>query len=84
MGGFINYMAQALVPKSQLTPIRTGLRSMVVEEGEAATDIDLEGQALVRGEFWRAISDEPIKEKEKVRVVVTKQMRVVVEKITQG
>lgn len=73
----IAYMAA----KSQLTPIRTGLRGMVGEEGHAATDLDPEGQVLIRGEFWRAISKEPIKEKENVRVVGTKQMQLIVEKI---
>jgi membrane-bound serine protease (ClpP class) len=76
----IAYMAA----KSQLAPIRTGLKSMVGEEGVAASDIDPEGQVMVRGEFWRAISDEPIKENEKIRVIGTKQMRVVVEKISSS
>jgi membrane-bound serine protease (ClpP class) len=74
----IAYMAA----KSQLAPIRTGLSSMVGEEGHAATDLDPEGQVLIRGEFWRAKSKEPIKEKENVRVVGTKQMRLLVERIS--
>jgi membrane-bound serine protease (ClpP class) len=72
----IAYMAA----KSQLAPIRTGITALVGEEGSASTDIAGDGQVLVRGEFWRAVSDEPIKEKEKIRVVGTKQMKLVVEK----
>jgi membrane-bound serine protease (ClpP class) len=74
----IAYMAA----KSQLTPIRTGLSGMVGEEGHAATDLDPEGQVLIRGEFWRATAKEPIKNKENVRVVGTKQMQLIVEKIS--
>lgn len=73
----ISYMAA----KSQFTPIKTGMSGMMGEEGIAATDIDHEGQVHIRGEFWNAISKEPIKAKEKVRVVGTKQLQLVVEKI---
>jgi len=71
-----------IAAKSQLTPIQTGLSGMMGGVGHAATDLDPEGQVFIRGEFWRATSKEPIKEKEKVRVVGTKQMQLIVEKIT--
>jgi membrane-bound serine protease (ClpP class) len=71
-----------LAAKAQFAPIRTGMSGMVGEEGHAATDIDKSGQVSIRGEFWRAVSSKgPIKKDEEIRVVGTKQMRLLVKKI---
>ena len=46
----------------------TGSEGLIGMEGIAHTDIDKEGMVLVRGEYWQASSDEPIKKGEKVIV----------------
>ncbi len=42
---------------------------MVGERGVAYTDLNPEGQVFVHGEYWQAVSDEPIGAKEPVEVL---------------
>ncbi len=46
----------------------TGKEGLLGQEGIAHTDINGEGMVLVRGEYWQAYSDEPIKKGDKVIV----------------
>jgi len=59
----------------------TGIEGIIGELGEAYTDIYTEGKAFVHGEIWDARSDEPIRQGEKVRVVGTDRMTVIVKKV---
>lgn len=59
----------------------TGTEGLVGLEGIAHTDIDREGIVLVRGEYWQAVSDEPIKKGEKVRVEAVEGLKI---KIKRG
>lgn len=58
----------------------TGIEGMIGEEGEAYTDVDLEGKVFLHGEIWDARSDEPIKKGEKIKIIGTKHMTVIVKK----
>jgi membrane-bound serine protease (ClpP class) len=76
---FVGIIALAL--KSQLRRKLGGQEGMVGEEGEAVTDIFKEGKVLILGEYWRAISDEPVPKGSKVRVVRVEHLEVKVELI---
>lgn len=58
----------------------TGTEGLIGELGEAFTDIDLEGKAFIHGEIWDARSDEPIKKGERVEIVGTDRMAVIVKR----
>ncbi len=59
----------------------TGVEGIIGEPGEAYTDIHPEGKAFVHGEIWDARSDEPIKQGDKVKIVGTDRMTVIVKKV---
>ncbi len=71
----------ALVIKAQMRKRFTGAEAMVGEEGEATTDIRGEGKALVKGEYWRAVSDANIEKGKRVKVVKIEGMKLKVEEI---
>jgi membrane-bound serine protease (ClpP class) len=58
-----------LVFRSHLRRSMTGTAGMVGEKGTAYTPLDPEGQVFVHGEYWQAVSDEPIAKGEAVEVV---------------
>jgi membrane-bound serine protease (ClpP class) len=47
----------------------TGKEGLIGMHGQAKTNISNDGQILVRGEYWNAVSDTPIKKGERVTVV---------------
>lgn len=59
----------------------TGIEGIVGLEGVARTDIKDDGMVYVRGEIWSAMSDEPIKSGEKVRVEAISGLKLKVKKI---
>ena len=67
-----------IVFRSHLQRSMTGSSGMVGERGVAYTPINPEGQVHVHGEYWQAVSDEPIAKGEAVIVleVVDLQVRV--------
>ncbi len=58
----------------------TGAEGIVGLEGIARTDIRDDGMVYVRGEIWSAMSDEPIKQGEKVRVEAVSGLKLKVKK----
>jgi len=54
--------------KAQQRKPVSGLQAIVGEVGVVVEKISPEGQIKVHGEFWKALSDSPIKTKEKVKV----------------
>ena len=58
----------------------TGMEGLVGEEGIATTPIALEGKVSIHGEFWNALSDQPIEKGEKVHVIGTKNLKLKVKK----
>ncbi|HOX42762.1 MAG TPA: nodulation protein NfeD [Myxococcota bacterium] len=58
------------IVRSQRRKIRTGSEGMVGDVGEARTDIGPQGgRAFVHGEWWAAISAEPIPKGSKIEIV---------------
>jgi len=62
----------------------TGVEGIVGLEGIAFTDVHTEGLVLVRGEYWQAFSDEPIKKGEKVIVESVSGLKIKVKRKEAG
>lgn len=60
--------------------VDTGKEGLVGMQAEARTDIGADGQVHMRGEYWNAWSDEPIRKGEKVTVVAVEGLRLKVKK----
>lgn len=58
----------------------TGKEGLIGLKGEARTDISPTGQVFVRGEYWNAKSDEPVRKGEKVVVTVVEGLTLTVKK----
>ena len=59
----------------------TGMEGLVGESGEAVEELAPEGKVFVRGEYWKAWSDEPITVGERVVVTEVEGMRLKVRKL---
>jgi len=70
-----------LVARSQKKKITTGKEGLIGLVGVCATEINPEGRVFIHGELWNGISDEPIKPKEKVRVIDVDGLTLKVEKL---
>jgi membrane-bound serine protease (ClpP class) len=57
-----------LVVKAHRRKPVTGMEGIIGLEGEARTDIHMDGEVFVHGEIWKARSDMPIKAGEKIIV----------------
>jgi membrane-bound serine protease (ClpP class) len=58
----------------------TGMEGIVGMQATAKTDVHADGQVFMRGEYWRAWSDEPVMKGEKVTVVAVEGLKVKVKK----
>jgi membrane-bound serine protease (ClpP class) len=61
----------------------TGVEGIMGLQATAKTDIHADGQVFMRGEYWRAWSDEPIQKGEKVTVIAVEGLKVKVRKGTE-
>jgi membrane-bound serine protease (ClpP class) len=80
VGGFFILIA-ILAYRSQVTRPRGGSDSMIDEIGIVKQTIDKEGLVFVHGEYWRAVCDEKIDEKESVKVIGMEGLVLKVQKI---
>ncbi len=75
---FVGVLSYAV--KAQFSKVRTGREGLIGEIGSAKTDISPAGKAFVHGELWDAVSDEPIRAGERVKVIALDGMKMKVEK----
>ncbi|MGQ9645511.1 MAG: NfeD family protein [Thermodesulfobacteriota bacterium] len=68
--------------KARLSKPTTGAEGLVGEIGVAATRIAPDGKVSIHGEFWNALSDEPIEAGEKVEVIGVLNLKLKVKKIS--
>jgi len=61
--------------------VTTGEEGIINEIGVAQSRIAPQGNVSVHGEIWRAVSDQPIKKGQRVRVVRVKGLTLTVEKV---
>jgi membrane-bound serine protease (ClpP class) len=71
----------AIAVKAQLRPRQGGQEGMRGEEGLAITDIHEEGKVVIHGEHWNAISDVPVTQGSKIRVICVEHLKVRIEPI---
>lgn len=64
-----------IVFRSQIQRPMTGTAGMVGERGVTVTALSPEGQVFVHGEYWQAVSDEPIDPKESVEILEVKDLK---------
>ncbi len=70
-----------LAIKAQLRKHFSGAEAMINVEAEAVTDIANEGEVFLKGEYWKATSEEPIKKGAKVRILKIEGLNLSVEEI---
>jgi len=73
--------AVTMAIRARLTKPTTGKEGLEGETGTAATALSPEGKVSVHGEFWNAVSDEPIEKGEKIQVVGSKDLKLKVKRI---
>jgi membrane-bound serine protease (ClpP class) len=69
--------------KSMTQKVVTGEKGMVGLVGVADSDVERSGRVRVRGEYWAARSDRPIKAGRSIRVVEIENLTVKVEEISE-
>ncbi len=67
-----------LVVKAQRRKQYIGEIAIIGEEGETVTDVHEEGQVFVKGEYWRAESEQRVDKGRKIVVVGIKGMKLIV------
>ena len=67
-GLFFAYVIFYLIKAQGLSP-QLGFEGLMGEAGNAVSDIHASGKVYINGEYWDAVSDEPIGKGERVRVV---------------
>ena len=78
---FFGYMVFYLIKAQNLKPL-VGMEGIVGETGEAVSNIGETGKVFIQGEYWDAISDSPINEGDKIKVVESKKgFKLKVEKV---
>jgi membrane-bound serine protease (ClpP class) len=70
-----------LAIKAQMRKHFTGVEAMTGTEAEVVTDIDNEGKVFLKGEYWKATSEKPIKKGAKVKVIKVEGLSLIVEEI---
>ncbi|MFA5323559.1 MAG: NfeD family protein, partial [Smithella sp.] len=70
-----------LALKAQLRKHFSGAEAMIGSEAEVMKDIDKEGEVFLMGEYWKAISEEPVKKGAKVRIIRVDGLKLIVEEI---
>jgi len=69
-GVFFAYVIFYLIKAQKLAP-QLGLEGLIGESGDAVSDIHASGKVYINGEYWDAVSDEPIGKGQRIRVEKT-------------
>jgi membrane-bound serine protease (ClpP class) len=82
VGVFMLAIGYAMV-RTRWRPVRTGAEALVGERGVVRRRVDGEGLVFVRGEYWTAVSDEPLEAGAPIEIVqVEPRMRLRVRRST--
>jgi membrane-bound serine protease (ClpP class) len=75
-------LVAGIVFRSHLRRAMSGAAGMVGEHGVAYTALNPEGQVFVHGEYWHAVSAEPIAPGETVEVVEVVDLKLKVRRVS--
>jgi membrane-bound serine protease (ClpP class) len=67
--------------KAQLRKHFTGAEAMIGIDAEAVTDIANEGKVFLKGQYWNAISEKPVKKGAKVKIIKVEGLSLIVEEL---
>jgi membrane-bound serine protease (ClpP class) len=74
----------AIVFRSHLRRATTGAAGLIGERGVAYTDLSPEGRVFVHGEYWQALSNEPVAKGETVEVVKLVDLKLLVRRVPKS
>jgi membrane-bound serine protease (ClpP class) len=77
----ITVMLLTLALRARRAKVVTGGEGMIGETGAAVTSLEPEGKVFVHGEYWDAVSPEPLPAGERVRVTAVQKLKLTVEPI---
>jgi membrane-bound serine protease (ClpP class) len=80
---FFSVIVAKVIQAHRKRPV-TGMEGMPGQRGVAASDLAPDGKVWVRGEYWNAVSSEPITKGEQVEVIAVEGLRLTVRKVTGG
>jgi membrane-bound serine protease (ClpP class) len=72
--------AVTMAIRARIRKPTTGTEGLLGETGVAATSLAPEGKVSVHGEFWNALSDQPVEKGEKVKVIGVDNLKLKVTK----
>ncbi len=72
-----------VILRPQLRKPLLGPEASIGKKGRALTELRPEGTVLIDGEYWSAVSLEPVSEGEEVGVVAVKGLKLTVKRLTQ-
>jgi membrane-bound serine protease (ClpP class) len=67
--------------KAQLRNHFTGAEAMIGIDAEAVTDIANEGKVFLKGQYWNATSEKPVKKGAKVKIIKVEGLSLIVEEL---
>ena len=67
--------------KAQLRKHFTGTEAMIGIDAEAVTDIANEGKVFLKGQYWNATSEKPVKKGAKVKIIKVEGLSLIVEEL---
>ena len=67
--------------KAQMRKHFTGTEAMIGAEAEVLTDIANEGKVFLKGQYWKATSEKPIKKGAKVKILKVEGLSLIVDEI---
>ena len=94
--GIINFLTAALIGaamavifavvvskivKAQLTQPKVGAEALIGKRGKVITPLNPEGMIMVEGEYWKAMSQQPIEDGEEVEVVCAEGLMLKVKRV---
>ena len=78
-GFFIAVIWMAI--QAQMRKHFTGIEAMIGAEAETLTDIANEGKVFLKGQYWKATSEKPVKKGAKVKIIKVEGLNLIVEEI---
>ena len=84
MMALVMFLLVGLVAKSRRRQVTTGKEGLVGEIGLAVEDVHTRGKVQVHGEYWNAVSDDPIRSGSTVEVVAVDGLSIKVRDKVRG